>query len=131
MEQVASVHPNIAPFLEMGTLVGVEGNLVTIGYPKTASVALARIQNEESIRVVADLCAQLAGQAVRLRVMELGDGQPTGPSPAQIRAAKERDQRQALLEQTRSHPLVKRTLDIFGVEVVEVRQISPRKEARE
>ncbi len=131
LERVASVHPNIAPFLEMGTLVGVEGNLLTIGYPKSASVALARIQNEENIRVVTDLCAELAGQAVRLRVMELGDGQPTGPSPAQIRAAKERDQKQILLEQTRSHPLVKRTLDIFGVEVVEVRQVAPQEEACE
>jgi len=131
LERVASVHPNIAPFLEMGTLVGVEGNQVTIGYPKSASVALARIQNEENIRVVTDLCAELAGQAVRLRVMELGDGQPAGPSPAQIRAARERDQKQVLLEQTRSHPLVKRTLDIFGVEVVEVRQVAPQKEARE
>ncbi|HET8580485.1 MAG TPA: DNA polymerase III subunit gamma/tau, partial [Nitrospiraceae bacterium] len=131
LERVASVHPNIAPFLELGTLVGVEGNLVTIGYPKTASVALARIQNEESIRVVADLCAELAGQAVRLRVMELGDGQPVGPSPAQLRAAKERDQMHVLLEQTRSHPLVKRTRDIFGAEVVEVRQVASRSEARE
>jgi len=131
LERVASVHPNIAPFLEMGTLVGIEGNQVTIGYPKSASVALARIQNEQNIRVVADLCAELAGQAVRLRVMELSDGQPAGLSPAQIRAAKERDQKQALLQQTRSHPLVKRTLDIFGVEVVDVRQVAPQKEARE
>jgi len=131
LERVASVHPNIAPFLEMGTLVGVEGNQVTIGYPKSASVALARIQNEQNIRVVADLCAELAGQAVRLRVMELSDGQPAGLSPAQVRAAKERDQKQALLQQTRSHPLVKRTLDIFGVEVVDVRQVAPQKEARE
>ena len=131
LERVASVHPNIAPFLEMGTLVGVEGNQVTIGYPKSASVALARIQNEENIRVVTDLCAELAGQAVRLRVMELGDGQPAGPSPAQIRAAREEDQKQVLLEQTRAYPLVKRTLDIFGVEVVEVRQVAPQKEVRE
>jgi len=131
LERVASVHPNIAPFLEMGTLVGVEGNLVTIGYPKSASVALARIQNEESIRVVADLCAELAGQTVRLRVMELGDGQPAGPNQAQLRAAKERDRTRALLEQARSHPLVKRTLDIFGVEVVEVRQVAPQKETHE
>ena len=81
--------------------------------------------------MVTDLCAELAGQAVRLRVMELGDGQPAGPSPAQIRAVRERDQKQVLLEQTRAHPLVKRTLDIFGVEVVEVRQVAPQKEVRE
>ncbi|MEK6525631.1 MAG: DNA polymerase III subunit gamma/tau [Nitrospirota bacterium] len=130
LERVASVHPNIGPFLEMGTLVTIEGNLLTIGYPKTASVALARIQNDENLRLVTDICAELAGRPVRLRVIELADGRTTGLSLAQIRAAKERDQKQALLERTRSHPLVKQTLDVFGGELVEVRQVSPQKEVR-
>jgi len=130
LERVASVHPNIGPFLEMGTLVTIEGNLLTIGYPKTASVALTRIQNDENLRLVTDICAELAGRPVRLRVIELADGRTTGLSLAQIRAAKERDQKQALLERTRSHPLVKQTLDVFGGELVEVRQVSPQKEVR-
>ena len=130
LERVATAHPNIAPFLERGSLVAIEGNLVTIGYPHTASTALTRIQNEENLRLVTDVCAGLAGRPVRLRVIALADGQGTGRSLAQIRAAKERDQKEALLERTRSHPLVKQTLDIFGAELVEVRQASQEKERR-
>ena len=130
LERVATAHPNIAPFLERGSLVAIEGNLVTIGYPHTASTALTRIQNEENLRLVTDVCAGLAGRPVRLRVIALADGQGTGGSLAQIRAAKERDQKEALLERTRSHPLVKQTLDIFGAELVEVRQASQEKEGR-
>ena len=63
-------------------------------------------------------------------MIALADGQGTGRSLAQIRAAKERDQKEALLERTRSHPLVKQTLDIFGAELVEVRQASQEKEGR-
>jgi len=130
LERVATAHPNIAPFLERGSLVAIEGHLVTIGYPHTASTALTRIQNEENLRLVTDVCAGLAGRPVRLRVIALADGQGTGGSLAQIRAAKERDQKEALLERTRSHPLVKQTLDIFGAELVEVRQASQEKERR-
>jgi len=130
LERVATAHPNIAPFLERGSLVAIEGNLVTIGYPHTASTALTRIQNEENLRLVTDVCAGLAGRPVRLRVIALADGQGTGRSLAQIRAAKERDQKEALLERTRSHPLVKQTLDMFGAELVEVRQASQEKEGR-
>lgn len=131
LERVESLSPNIAPFLAMGTLVATEGNQVTIGYAKTASVALARIQNDETLRLVAEICSELAGRPVRLRATELPDGQATIPSMAQSRASKERDQKQALLAQTRSHPFVKQALAIFGGDLVEVREAAPKKEAQE
>ena len=39
VEQVSGKHPNIGAFLEMGSLVGIEGNQVVVGYPASASVA--------------------------------------------------------------------------------------------
>lgn len=101
-----------------------------VGYPKTASIALTRIQKEETLTVVTKLCAELAGRPVRLRAVELMDGQAAPPSLAQVRAAKKQSQTHSLLEQTRSHPLVKQTLAIFGGEVVEVRQTSSQEETR-
>ena len=40
-EEVGHNFPNIAPFLEMGRLVSIEGNTVTIGFAKQATVARA------------------------------------------------------------------------------------------
>jgi DNA polymerase-3 subunit gamma/tau len=51
-----------------------------------------------------------------------------GPSMAEMRAARERDQKDALLERTRAHPLVKQTLEVFGGQVVTVRERTPEKE---
>jgi len=130
LERVAAAHPNIAPFLERGSLVAIEGNLVTIGYSNTASTALTRIQNEENLRFVTGVCESLAGRPVRLRVIPLADGHGSGRSLGELRAAKDRDQKETLLERTRSHPLVKQTLDFFGTELAEVRQASSEKEAR-
>ena len=130
VEQVERRHPSIGPFLAAGTLLAIEGNQATIGYPKTASIALARIQKEETLQIVSGICAELAGQPVRLRVIELMDGQTAPPSLVQLRAAKKQSHAQSLLEQARSHPLVKQALDIFGGDVIEVRQTSPQEETR-
>jgi len=128
VEQVEQQHPNIGPFLARATFMGVENSEVTIGYAPTASVALARVQRDEAIQIVSGICTQLVAQPMRLRVVELNEGQRSGQSVAELRAVKERDQKHQLLERSRTHPLVKQTLAIFGGDVVDVRQTAPREE---
>ena len=128
VEHVCSKHPNIGAFLEMGTLIAVEGNQLLIGYPGNASVARGMMEKPDNQRLIAALCGELAGQPVRLKIVELADGQAAAPSPAQARAAKARSQKDTLLDQTRAHPLVKQARDVFGSDVVDVRQGTPRKE---
>jgi DNA polymerase-3 subunit gamma/tau len=128
VEQACSRHPNIGAFLELGTLVAVEGNQLLIGYPAGASVARAMMDKPDNQRLVAELCAAQAGRPVRLKIVELAEGQAATPSPAQNRAAKARTQKDALLEQARAHPLVRQAKDRFGSDLVDVRQATPRKE---
>lgn len=130
LQRVAGAHPQVGLFLEMGRLVKVQGDEMTIGYPTTASVALDRIQKEDNLRLVAGVCAELVGRPVRLRVVELTEEHPDGLTRFQTRIAQEQEHKQALLERTRAQPLVKQTLEIFGGDVVEVRQVPPRKEVR-
>ncbi|MEW6544603.1 MAG: DNA polymerase III subunit gamma/tau [Nitrospirota bacterium] len=131
VERMEHQHPSLAPFMAQGTFLPVQGSQVTIGYPRTASVAFARMQREDSLRTVAAICSELAGRPVQIRVVELTDGQAAGPSLAQARAARERDQKQALLERTKSHPLVRQALSTFGGELADVRHVSSRKESTE
>jgi DNA polymerase-3 subunit gamma/tau len=112
-------------------LTGIDGSQVTLGYPKTASLALNRVLKDDARQLVERICTESAGRPVRLRVIELADEQAAGPSIAQTRAAKARDQKQALMERTRTHPLVKQALEVFGGELVEVRQVAPQKEIQE
>ncbi len=129
LEQVEVVHPNLAPALAAGTLLSANSTQVVIGYPETAPIALAKMRREESLRAVGEICAELAGCPVRVQVTELPDGQAASPSLAQVRAAKEQDRKRALLERARAHPLVKQALELFGGDLVEVRQVAPQKEA--
>jgi DNA polymerase-3 subunit gamma/tau len=123
-EEVAASFPNIAPFLEAGRFVGMEGGVVTIGFAKQATVARARLEKEENLHVLARLCEQQLGPPVRVRIIELTETHPPGPTMAQVRAAKEQEQRLVLFERAKANPTVKQALEIFGVDLAEVRPIA-------
>ncbi len=128
-EEVAASYPNIAPFLEMGRLVGIQGDVITVGFSKQATVARAMLEKDDNMRALGSLCERLAGLAIRVRIVELTEADPPGPTMAQLRAAKEQEQRLVLFDRARAHPMVKQALDIFGGDLVEVRQVE-QKEAR-
>ena len=130
-EEVGHSFPNIAPFLEMGRLVAIEGNAVTIGFGKQATVARAMLEKADNIQSLTSLCERMGGQPVRVRVVELTDTDPPGPTMAQIRAAKEQEQKLVLLERAKAHPVVKQALEIFGAELADVRTIPNRQEVQE
>ena len=130
-EDVGQNFPNVAPFLEMGRLVGIEGNVVTIGFTKQATVARAMLEKTDNIQALSSLCERVSGQPVRLRTVELTESDPQGPTMAQIRAAKEQEQKLVLFEQAKAHPVVKQALEIFGAELADVRTVSNRHEVKE
>lgn len=123
-EEVGASFPNIAPFLEAGRFVGMESGFVTIGFAKQATVARARLEKEENLLVLSKLCERQLGSPVRVRIIELTETHPPGPTMAQIRAAKEQEQRVILFERAKANPTVKQALEIFGVELAEVRTIA-------
>ena len=130
-EEVAGTFSNIAPFLEMGRLVGVDGHVVTIGFAKQATVARAMIEKPDNMAALTSMCERLSGQTVRLRTVELTESDPPGQTMAQLRVAKEKEQRLVLFEQARAHPVVKQALEMFGAELAEVRPVSSQKEVEE
>lgn len=123
-EEVSASFPNIAPFLEVGRFVGMEGGFVTIGFAKQATVARARLEKEENLLVLSKLCERQLGSPIRVRIIELNETHPPGPTMAQVRAAKEQEQRMMLFERAKTNPTVKQALEIFGVELAEVRTIA-------
>ncbi len=130
-EEAANASSRIAAFLERGRFVGVDGHVVTIGFAKQEMSARGMIENPENMAVLTSICERLSGQTVRLRIVELTESHPPGPTMAQLRAAKEKEQRLVLFEQARAHPVVKQALEIFGAELAEVRQVSSQKEVQE
>ncbi|MCP9469970.1 MAG: DNA polymerase III subunit gamma/tau [Nitrospira sp.] len=129
-EEVAASFPNIAPFLEVGRYLGIKDGAVTIGFAKHNGLARTRLEKEENLRALTQLCEQQAGRPIRIRIIELADTDPPGPTMAQVRAAKEQDQRLVLFERARANPMIKQAIEIFGAELAEVRQVS-KKEATE
>ena len=129
-EQVGASFPNFAPFLEAGRFVSLEANVVTLGFAKQASLARSMMEKDSNLRALASLCEQQLGIPVKIRILELSDADPSGPTMAQMRAAKQAEQRTVLFEQARAHPVVKQALEIFGADLADVRPVA-RKEAGE
>ncbi|MEK6763712.1 MAG: DNA polymerase III subunit gamma/tau [Nitrospirota bacterium] len=130
-EEVGNTSSRIAAFLERGRFVGVEGHVATIGFAKREMAARGMIENPDNMAVLTSICERLSGQTVRLRVIELTESDPSGPTMAQLRAAKEKEQRLVLFDRARAHPVVKQALEIFGAELAEVRPVSIQKEVDE
>jgi len=129
VEAMIKKYPNIGTFLEMGMLVKVEGNQVIIGFPKTASVACSRIQKEENRVLVSKICLEVIGATIQLRVVELAENQDSGLTIKQMRVQQQKHNDDALLEEAKSNPLVKQTMELFGGEVIKASRMVEKKEA--
>ncbi|WHZ17239.1 MAG: DNA polymerase III subunits gamma and tau [Nitrospira sp.] len=131
-EAVTANHPNIAPFLEMGRLVGMEGSLITLGFAKQATTARSMLEKEDNLRALATLGERLYGCPLRIRIVEVAEQEPgSAPTMKQLRVAKEQEQRLILTQRAKAHPLVKQALEMFGGDLAEVRTTAPVQEVQE
>jgi DNA polymerase-3 subunit gamma/tau len=130
-EAVSAEYPHIAPFLDMGRFIGVEGHHVMIGFAKQATVARAMLEKEDNLRALSALGERVIGWPVRIRTVELSAAENAGPTMKELRAAKEQEQRIVLFQKAGSHPLVKQALELFGGELVDVRPLSSSQEVQE
>lgn len=103
---------------------------IVLGYAKTETVARAMMEKEDNLRIMRSVAEALAGRPVTVRIAELADATPAGPTMAEARAARRREETTLLFERTRAHPLVKEALALFGADVVEVRRLGAEKEAQ-
>ncbi len=129
VEAVIQRSPNIGTFLEMGTLVKIEGDQIIVGFPKTASVACSRIQKEENRARISRICQEIAGVNIRLRVVELTGEPSDGLTIKQMRVKQQQQDDEALLEQARANPMVKHAMELFGGKVVKASRARGKKEA--
>ncbi len=118
VDAVIQDFPNVGTFLEMGTLVKIEGNQVIVGFAKAASVACSRIQKEETRALISKVCEDVVGVRLRLRVVELTGEPGDGLTIKQMRVKQQKQDDEALLEEARTNPMVKQALELFGGEVV-------------
>ena len=131
-EAVSTNHPNIAPFLEMGRLVKIEGGLITLGFAKQATTARSMLEKEDNLQALAALGESLYGCAVRIRIVEVAEQDPgAAPTMKQNRVAKEKEQRLILTQQAGAHALGNQALEMFGGELAEVRTTAPAQEVQE
>ncbi|MDD9819769.1 MAG: DNA polymerase III subunit gamma/tau [Nitrospira sp.] len=129
MEAVCDRHPDVGVFLEGGVLVKIEGSEVVVGFARSSSLACSMIQKEANRSLIAQVCREVTGATIRLCVVELTDEPGVGCTIKQVREQQRKQDDEALLEHVRENPVVKRTRDLFGVDVVKASRVLGTKEA--
>lgn len=125
--RVQAERPNIGAFLEESAFVSFSGDVVTIGFPASASAAMKTIQQKGAQQAVEDACSGLAGRRVRMRVTVL-DGGADAQTVAKLRRERDATTERHLREEILANPLVKEVLSVFGGEVKDVRRNQARNE---
>jgi len=125
--RVQAERPNIGAFLEESALVGIAGDMVTIGFPASADASMKMVQKDAYQQAVADACAALAGRRVRLRFVTL-DGGAQAQTVADLRRERAAKTDRHLRDEVQANPLVREVLSVFGGEVKEVRRNQARPE---
>jgi len=119
--RVQAERPNIGSYLEQSTLVSLGDDVVTIGFPPSASAAMNIVQQAASQQAVADVCVALLGRPVHLRLITVV-GETATPTVAEIRHDREVKTERHLRDEALAHPIIKETLSVFGGELKEVRR---------
>jgi len=124
VSRISSERPNVGAFLEDAALVGIEGNIVTIGYHPSAGASMQIIQKEDYNRVVVEACNAVSGRPIRLRVVTLTEGS-AARTVGQLRRQREETTDLRFREEVLSNPVVQDALSVLGGEVREMRRRGP------
>ena len=127
VDRMMKDHPNVGSFLEKGSVVTMAADHVVIGYSKRDAIARWRTDKPENRALIASICEEMAGCPIRVQVIELKDGQEHPPSMGELRAKKKHEDDQDLMQQAKTHPLIKEALEVFGGELASA-QRNPQKE---
>ncbi|MDH4099630.1 MAG: DNA polymerase III subunit gamma/tau [Nitrospirota bacterium] len=116
--------PQVAPVLEQGICLGVDGEVLTVAYkPEMADFATKLLCRDDVRPIVEEAVGVRVGHPVRLNCTLLTGQSHEKRSLAEQSAEKERQKKERLEREAMTDPLVKSALDIFGGEIVEVRQV--------
>jgi DNA polymerase-3 subunit gamma/tau len=121
VERVHTEKPNLGAFLEETALVGIENDIVTIGYRASGGASMKMILKEDYQRLILEACQAVVGRSVRLRVVTLDAG-ASMPTVAQLRREREVVTEEQLRQETLANPVVQEVLSVFSGEVKEVRR---------
>jgi DNA polymerase-3 subunit gamma/tau len=110
-------------------VVTLEADHVVIGFSKRDAIARWRTDKPENRALIASICEELAGRPIRVQVIELHDGQERPLSMGELRAKKKQEDNQDLIQQVKTHPLVKEALELFGGELASAQRIQEKEEA--
>jgi DNA polymerase III subunit gamma/tau len=117
IHRIRDVKPSLASYLEGCRLIGMRDNVITLGFEDRTAFFVDLIKKEENLRLVRDTVKKLLGLDAQIKFEE---GKGEAPPPRRAEEAKKKER--AKEENTLSDPIVKEAINLFGGEIVEIRE---------
>src|SRR3990172_7109985 len=125
MKRAMDEKPHLGSYLEAGRVRGGGGDEVVLEYDSSHVVFGEMVSKEENRAYIARLLRDLSQRDVAFRVSAspgpAREGRPAGPGGRP--APREPPSRRQVVSEGMAHPLVKEALDVFGGEVMEVKDM--------
>ncbi len=122
VNHVRANRPLIASILEHGRILNFDLPVMEIGFP-AGSFHLEQMKDSETMEALQALAGNFFHRVVTLRITAAEKDRKASPSLLEERKTRETDRRKRLREDALAHPLVQKSLEIFGGEVQEVHPI--------
>ena len=115
--------PNLGSYLQAGHVTGPRPNEVVLEYGANHAVFGDMVSKEENLAYVVGLLRELGGKEMTFRVRALPKSMRDESRSSERNEIK--TSRRQRVSEVLAHPSVKEALDVFGGEVMEVRDITP------
>jgi DNA polymerase-3 subunit gamma/tau len=126
MQRAMDEKPHLGSYLEAGRVRGGGGDEVVLEYDSNHVVFGEMVSKEENRTYIARLLRDLSQRDVAFRVSAspgpAREGRPAGAA-GRPPAPRESPSRRQVVSEAMAHPLVKEVLDVFGGEVMEVKDM--------
>ena len=117
--EVRKQKPLLASMMEEGKLLSLNQEEIEIGVSPNA-FHWEKIREEENLKIVTETAQGLLKRVVRVKISPLSVSSD-GSSP--LNPLKQKDRQKKVREEAMNNPIIKEALDIFGGEVVDVKDL--------
>ncbi len=125
---VAAARPLLGAMLEQASSLVVVGGVLSVSYAAADDRVRRMLAADENVKTIEALAAGVLGRPLSLRISAPEEGAPAGAGSPQAAARPAgtplEPRAPSLMDRARSDPAVKKILDAFGAQIIDVRPLT-------
>jgi DNA polymerase-3 subunit gamma/tau len=124
--KVQKLQPSLAALLEHTTVVSLNDGLLQLGIPKTREFLHSKLSEKAAVDKISTYVRTFWGKSVQVQVQVVAPEAAPRMTPHQVAVSASEAAAKNLRDAVESHPMVRKTLDVFKAELKEIKAIDDK-----